>query len=36
VELRETAGHLYVVGLAAVLATTGALMLVGSPRAVAS
>ena len=36
VELRETAGHLYVVGLAAVLATTGALMLVGPPRAVAS
>lgn len=36
VELRETAGHLYIVGLAAVLATTGALMLVGSPRAVAS
>jgi membrane-associated phospholipid phosphatase len=31
-ELRETASHLYVVGLAAVLATTGALMLVVQDR----
>ena len=34
VELRETAGRLYVVGLASVLAATGALLLVGQPRAV--
>ena len=32
IELRETASHLYVVGLAAVLATTGALMLVVQDR----
>jgi len=34
VELRETAGHLYVLGLGAVLAATGALMLVGPHRMV--
>jgi len=34
VELRETAGHLYVLGLGAVLAATGALMLVGPHRTV--
>ena len=33
-ELRETAGHLYVLGLGAVLAATGALMLVGPNRRV--
>jgi membrane-associated phospholipid phosphatase len=33
IELRETASHLYVIGLAAVLATTGALMLVVQERA---
>ncbi len=32
IELRETASHLYVLGLAAVLATTGALMLVVQDR----
>jgi len=36
VELRETAGHLYVLGLGAVLAATGALMLVGPHRTVAT
>jgi len=35
-ELRETAGHLYVLGLGAVLAATGALMLVGPHRTVAT
>jgi len=36
VELRETAGQLYLLGLAAVLAATGALVLVAPHRAVAS